>query len=267
MKKTNYKTIKLEKGEINVFDFNGIKLHAYNTNDPLSDEVFVVEKGGNAVVIESPCFYDNIRELENYIKSLNVEVTGVLVSYHAAGATFLDGTKKYSTKHADACGHNGGGRALIDNFTSAFGEIFDSSIHTITDFIENGKLVLGGIEFDIIDTDEGFDIIMPEINAIYTHMLGHDCHSIVAGEGHAEALIGTLNGYLKQGYDLVLTSHYTPEDLKDVKTKLAYLKELTAIAKDCSNAAEFKQKVDKKYPEYSGQNYLDMTANFFFPKK
>ena len=267
MKKTDFKTIKLNKGEMNVYDFGNIKLHAYKTNDFLADEVFVIEKAGKVVVLESPCFFDNIKELESYILSLNCKVEGILVSFHASGATFLPKAKKYSTIHADTYGHSGGGKALIDNFTKTFGGIFDSSIHTTTDFLKIGKTKIGGIEFEIIDNDEGFEVVIPEINAVYTHMLGHDCHSIVAGEGHANAIIEELEGYLKKGYGLVLTSHYTPEDLKDVKTKIEYLKELKKIAKSCDSAQEFKDKVEKKCPKYSGQNYLDMTANYFFPTK
>ena len=30
--------------------------------------------------------------------------------------------------------------------------------------------------------------------------------------------------------------------------------------------ADFKAKVNAKYPGYSGSNYLDMTAGFFFPQ-
>ncbi len=61
-------------------------------------------------------------------------------------------------------------------------------------------------------------------------MLGHDCHSIVAGTTHADAIIKQLNGYIDNGYSLILTSHYTPEDLKDAETKIAYLKDLKYIA-------------------------------------
>ena len=267
MKKTNYTQEKLNKGEMAVYDFGNIKLHAYKTNDFLSDEVFIVEKNKKAVIIESPAFHDNVKELTEYLTNKNIDVDGVLVSYHASGATFLPNVKKYATKHADIYGHTGGGKALIDNFTKAFGNIFDNSIHTTTDFIENGKNVIAGIEFDIIDKSEGFDIVIPEINAIYTHMLGHDCHSIVAGTGHADAIISELKEYLANGYDLVLTSHYTPEDLKDVETKIAYLEDLKKIATDSKNAEEFKEKVNQKYQNYSGSNYLDMTTGFFFPNK
>lgn len=62
----------------------------------------------------------------------------------------------------------------------------------------------------------------------------------------------------------ILTSHYTPEDCKDARTKIDYLKKLKAIAANCKNADEFKVEVNKAFPEYGGGNYLDMTANMFF---
>lgn len=262
MNKNTFETVKLTKGEMNIYDFGSIKLHAYKTNDFIDDEVFIVEKNNKAVVIESPCFFDNNEELEKYLEG--TEVAGMLIAYHGAGASFLPAAAKFATQNAKDYSENGGGKALIDNFTAAFGEIFDHSIHKITDIIEEGKVTIGGIDFIIKQTNEVFDIEIPEINAVYTHMLGHDCHSIVAGSGHADAMIAELRNYIEKGYDLILTSHYTPEDLKDAKTKIDYLDNLKNIAKKCNDADAFKAEVQKQYPQYSGQNYLDMTAGFFF---
>lgn len=238
------------------------ELHAYKTNDLISDEVFIVEKAGKAVVIESPCFFDNNAELAEYLK--DVEVAGMLVAYHGAGATFLPEVPKYATQNAVQYSKNGGGKALIDNFTNAFGAIFDSSVHQITHIVEEGKVTIGGIDFVIKQTAEAFDIAIPEINAVYTHMLGHDCHSIVAGAAHADSIVAELKGYIAKGYDLILTSHYTPEDLKDAQTKIDYLENLKQIAANCADAQGFRAEVQKQYPAYSGQNYLDMTAGFFY---
>lgn len=171
---------------------------------------------------------------------------------------------KYATQNAVEYSENGGGKALITNFTNAFGAIFDNSVHQITNVIGEGKINIGGIDFVIHQTTEAFDVEIPEINAVYTHMLGHDCHSIVAGAGHADAIIAQLRDYIAKGYDLILTSHYTPEDLKDAQTKIDYLETLKGIAEKCSDAADFKAEVEKQYPNYSGGNYLDMTAGFFF---
>lgn len=262
MNKNTFKAIALNKGEMNIYDFGTIRLHAYKTNDFIDDEVFIAEKDGRAVIIEPPCFFDNIKELTEYLNGLKVE--GMLVAYHGAGATFLPNVPKYATQNAADYSENGGGKALVDNFTNTFGEIFDNSIHKITNIIDEGKLTIGGIDFVIKQTAEAFDIEIPEINAVYTHMLGHDCHSIVAGAGHADGIIAELNSYIKKGYDLILTSHYTPEDLKDAQTKIDYLENLKKIAKTCADADSFKAEVQKQYPAYSGQNYLDMTAGFFY---
>ena len=168
------------------------------------------------------------------------------------------------TQNAADFSANGGGKALIDNFANAFGEIFDQSVHQITNVVEAGKVTIGDIDFILKQTNDAFDVVIPEINAVYTHMLGHDCHSVVAGTGHADAMIAELRRYIAKGYDLILTSHYTPEDLKDAQTKIDYLENLKKIASNAENADAFKAEVQKQYPAYSGQNYLDMTAGFFY---
>ena len=264
MNKNTYQTVKLDKGEMHVYDFGVVKLHAYQTNDPIGDEVFLIEKDGKAVILESPCFHDNIAELTAYLTERKLDVAGMLVAYHGAGAGFLPGVPKYATRNAVDYSAQGGGKALIDSFAAAFGDAFDASIHPVDSILTEGTVTIGGIQFIIHPTAEAFDVEIPEINAVYTHMLGHDCHSIVAGAGHADAMIAQLEGYIAKGYTLILTSHYTPEDLKDAGVKIDYLKELKALAAESSDRERFKAAVQKKYPQYSGENYLDMTAGFFF---
>ena len=262
MNKNTFTTVKLSKGEMHVYDFGTVKLHAYKTNDFIDNEVFILEKNGRAVIIESPCFFDNIKELEQYLE--NIQVEGMLIAYHGAGAAFMPEVPKYATQNAAEYSLKGGGKALIDNFTNTFGESFDGSVHNITDIIQEGRTKIGGIEFIIKQTEEAFDIVIPQINAVYTHMLGHDCHSIVAGAAHADGIIAQLKDYIQKGYDLILTSHYTPEDLKDAQAKIDYLENLKKIASDCADANSFKAEAQKRYPAYGGQKYLGMTAGFFF---
>lgn len=260
------KKINLDKGYVLVYDFKDVKVHNYNTADYIDDHVILLEKNKKVVVIESPAFYDNNIELENYIKSLNATLDGVLLSYHMGGGSFLKDAKKYATHNAFEYGHNGGGKALVDNFKKSFKEAFDNNIHTITDYIDTKKIILADIKMNIILTSEGYDIEIPEINAIYTHMLGSDCHSIIAGATYANAMIEILKGYINKNYNLILTSHYIPEDINAVKTKMAYIETLLNIASNSKNATDMIEKVKEKYPAYSGINYLEMTANFFFPK-
>ncbi|MFS6557290.1 hypothetical protein VPJ68_17805, partial [Parabacteroides distasonis] len=106
-----------------------------------------VEKAGSAVILESPCFFDNIKELSEYLKDM--KIAGMLVAYHGAGAVFLPESPKYATQNAVEYSKNGGGKSLIENFAKAFGDIFDSSVHQITNIIGEGEIVIGGIRFII----------------------------------------------------------------------------------------------------------------------
>ena len=69
---------------------------------------------------------------------MDMELEGMLVAYHGAGATFLPNVPKFATQNAVDYSENGGGKALIDSFTSSFGESFDSSVHKITNVVESG---------------------------------------------------------------------------------------------------------------------------------
>lgn len=262
MNKHDFTTVKLSQGEMHVYDFGVVKLHAYQTGDPLSDEVFLLEKAGRFTVIESPCFTASIAALTQYLRGR--DVAGVLLAYHGAGASFLPDTPKYATANAAEYARRGGGRALMDQFSAAFGSAFDSTAHPVTHTLAEGAVTIGGVELIIHQTTEAFDVEIPEINAVYTHMLGHDCHSIVAGTDHAAAMIAQLRGYIRAGYGLILTSHYTPEDLKDAEAKIAYLEQLKALAAACPDGKSFKAAVRERYPSYGGENYLDMTAGAFF---
>jgi len=60
------KKVNLDKGYVLIYDFGGIKVHNYNTADYINDQVILLEKNNKIVVIESPAFYDNNKELESY---------------------------------------------------------------------------------------------------------------------------------------------------------------------------------------------------------
>ena len=128
MNKNTYETITLQKGEVKVYKFGEISLYAYKTNDLIDDEVFIVAKNGKGVVIELPCFYDNINELTEFLKAENIIGEAKLVAYHAAGATFLPEVPAFGTASSVAYNTNGGRAGLVANFRNAFGDRFDASI-------------------------------------------------------------------------------------------------------------------------------------------
>lgn len=80
---------------------------------------------------------------------------------------------------------------------------------------------------NIISTNDGYDIEIPEINSIYTHILGSESHSIIASVEDARILIETLKGYVAKENNLIFTSHYILEDIKTEEIKIAYFLNLS----------------------------------------
>lgn len=258
--------VNLKKGFVEIYNFGDIKLHSYQTNDLMYDESYILENKDNVLLVEFPAFYDNLGEFEEYVKGLNKNIVGKVFSDHPNGGTIFKDVKGYASEGTIKSMKEGTINGLVAGFETAFGGTFAKEYHEITDILKESRVNIGGFELNITYHNENIEIEFPQIGCVYTHMLGHDCHSIVAGEGHADIIIAQLKSYKEKGYNFVLSSHYTPETLKDVDIKIAYLEELKKIAKKCSNADEFKDRVKTKYLEYSGLNYLDMTAGFFFPQ-
>lgn len=256
----------LEKGFIDIYNFGDIKLHCYQTNDLMNDESYILENNENVLLVEFPAFYDNLEEFEKYVKGLKKNIVGKVFSDHPNGGTILKDIKGYASEGTIKSMKEGTIHNLVTGFEKSFNGAFAKEFHEITDVLKDERVDIGGFELKITYHDENIEIEFPQIACVYTHMLGHDCHSIVAGEGHANLIIQQLKRYKENGYNLVLSSHYTPETLKDVDTKIAYLEELKILAKESENVTDFENKVEEKYPEYSGLNYLDMTAGFFFPQ-
>ena len=230
----------------------------------MNDESYILENKENVLLVEFPAFYDNLEEFEKYVKELNKNIVGKVFSDHPNGGTILKDVKGYASEGTKKSMKEGTIHNLVTGFEKSFNGAFAKEFHKITDVLKDEKANIGGFELKITYHEENIEIEFPQIGCVYTHMLGHDCHSIVAGEGHANVIIAQLKRYKENGYNLVLSSHYTPETLKDVDTKIAYLEELKILAKESKDANDFENKVKAQYPEYSGLNYLDMISGMFF---
>jgi hypothetical protein len=266
MNKNDHKITPLGIGEIKLYDFGKIKLHCYDSNDGMDDQVAIVEKNGQAVMIEKPIFVENAKELINYINDMGLVMEGILLAHHTAGGHFLPEVPSYSTPTAVEYALHGGGVAIAKNFKKIFGENFDNSAVRISHVIDDDSITLGGMQFDLIGTPEAFDIRIRDINVIYVHMLGHDAHSIVPSTEALNDMIARFEEYKQQNCVLVLSGHHTPEDVRDIQIKIDYLEKLRQIVQRSSTAKGFIDETKRSFPDYTGDQYLDMTAGFLFPE-
>lgn len=260
--------IPLEIGEMQVYDFGDYKLHAYITNDAITDVCYIIETDTNLIGIESPSFFDNLSEYADYIEQLGKPMEDLLLPYHPAGAEGLAVVNTYGTQHVlDLLEEGGSNQVMIAGFAEAFGDDFDETVHEITNVIEPGVQKIGGIEMEITEAVDGFDILLPEINCAFIHMMGSDVHNMFTSADQIDAMIAQLTNYQEQGIELILTSHYAPEGMDAVAEKIAYLEKTKELAGECTSSDEFISAMKEAFPNYGGENFMEVTAAALFPEQ
>ena len=258
---------KLSLGEVTIYNYGKIKLHAISTKDVLADECFVLESKEGLVLLESSAFKANVQEVNDYIKSLHKPLKGIFLSYHSNGYNTYGNAPIYATEAAVASwGEKGGVKALTDNFVQVFGDAVDTNLPPKATIVKTGETVkVAGIEFRILPTmDEDYSLEIPAINAVYRHMLGSDVHNILPSLAYIDGEIADMKAYQKKGYGLILTSHYVPEGQEAVATKLAYLEKVKELALANKDKESFVAAVKATFPNYQGENYLQMTADALY---
>ncbi len=257
-------TVDLDAGSVTIYDFGDIKLHSYYFGDALGDECYLVESEEGLVMIETGAFTENLLAWNEYIEGLNKPVEGALLAYHPNGIENFGDVEVYTTENAlENWGEGGSIRALTDNFINTFGEGVAAEHPSEATIVEFGDTVtIAGVDFVIRDEgDDAYGIEIPAINCIYIHMLGSAEHNILTSPEHIAAFKAELESF---DYDLVLTSHYVPEGQDAVDTKIAYLDKVAELADSCGDAEEFTAAMNEEFPDYSGVNYLEMTAGALY---
>ncbi|MDR0500788.1 MAG: MBL fold metallo-hydrolase [Coriobacteriales bacterium] len=269
MDKQDFYSVQLTQGEILVYDFGSMRLHNYNSNDPLNDQVILLEQGGAAIAIENPSFINSVKELSSYLQERKIKVVAKLLAYHMCGAEFLPEVPVYSTRQADIYGHSGDGAAMVKRFAKAYEQNFSSTLSKTDVYLKEEFVRLGGFEIKLIPTTEAFDvqIAIPQgvdEHILYMHMLGNDCHSIVTSKTALDAMVLRLSDYLNKNYSLILSSHHLPENNDDIQAKISYLRDLDTQARSADSANEFIMSMQAIYPKLKNREYLQMTAGYLF---
>lgn len=262
----------LSVGEVTVYDFGDIKLHAYATGDNMADECYVLESGEGLVLLESTAYKEHVAAFSDYVRSLGKPLAGALLSYHPNGYKSYGTIPVYATERALASwGEGGGVKALTDSFVQALGEAVAVDLPSkegaeIVMVADDQPLTLAGMEFKILPTSDGEDygVEIPAIKAVYRHMMGSKVHNILPSVAYIEAEIADLKGYQAKGYQLILTSHHTPEGPEAVAEKIAYLEKVRDLALTCKTKDDFISAVKAAFPDYAGEAYLGMSADALY---
>lgn len=83
MNKNAFETTKLAKGEVNVYDFGNVKLHAYKTNDFIDDEVLSSKKTARLLSLNPHASLTTTRSLPSILKLSRLREFSLLITAQA----------------------------------------------------------------------------------------------------------------------------------------------------------------------------------------
>jgi hypothetical protein len=173
----------------------------------------------------------------------------------------------YGTQAAQEAIAGGSTFSTTQGLADTFGEDFHGGDDMVQiNQVVSGEVTVAGIDFNVIDAGDDYDLEIPALNVVYTHMLGKTSHSILASVDAMDAMLDTLNGYQEAGYDMILSGHSTPEGQDAVTEKIAYVEKAKELAASCTTADAFMSAMQEAFPDYSGESYLQMTAGFLYPE-
>lgn len=246
-----------------------VKIHAWETEDPMRSAVIAIE-GQNAILaIESPAFRDDFPLWRDYLTKTGKPVEALLLSSHPGdGSGWYGKAKPMATAAAEKSIQSGPVAAMVKSLRQGFGETFDDvAVKNIETLEKDVPQEVAGFTVIAHDASDGTLFVFPKLKVAYIHMLSADYHSILPGKAAAQGYIADLEYLKKSGVERIYTSHHEPESADAIDTKLAYVRFVIQATEKAQTADEFKAAVKAEYPSYKRDQYLDMTAAGFFPAK
>lgn len=262
----NASEVPLKSGSVTIYDFGDTKLHVYASGDALGDVAYIVEGEDALVGIELPSFTDGLDAWKEYVFNLGKPMNDIFLCDHVTGGSYVTDMNVMGTQGAKDSIAAGTTYATTEGLYETFGSDFHGGpdmayINTVV----SGTVTVAGIDFNLIDHGETYDLEIPSMNAVYTHMLGKNSHSILTSTAHMDSMIETLKGYQSAGYDMILTAHSGVEEQDAVTEKIRYVEKAKELAADNDNADDFMTAMEEAFPDYTGENYLEMSAGYLFP--
>lgn len=251
---------------VTVYERGNSKLHVLASNDALGDVSFIVEGEEGVVGIELPAFTQGLEEWKGYVAKLGKPMDNIFIADHATGESYVSGMNVLGSAGAAESITSGATFATTDGLYQTFGDDFHGGdeLVRITEIVQAGVVEISGMKFTLIDRGYTYDLEIPLFDAIYTHMLGKYTHSIITSAAYIDEYKAVLEEYQRAGYKLILSAHSGVEGQDAVSEKLAYLENIRKLYEENSTAEEFIAAAMALYPDYSGVNYLEMSAGYLY---
>ncbi len=251
-------------GDVQTVDFDGFKLHVYNSGDVMADTSYIVEGSDELVTLEEPLFKANVQEFDAYVQELGKPVAAHLTDYHLGGSgadprLAPEGMGQFMAEGVYA--------AMMQGFKQSFGDAMADMSDTDFEILPfNEPQPLAGVEFVLshgADTDFPGASILIGGQVLLTHWTPVQMHANVLQISSRQAVEEELKqaqAAQESGAVLFIGSHGGMASPADLQFKIGYLHTMQRLLEHCSTAAAFSGALQEAYPQLPGAEGVDALA-------
>lgn len=261
----------IKKGQMEVIELDGFKLHVYCTLDALSDVSFIFEGKDSLVTLEHPLFNENISEFNAYIKALGKPVEKIIANYHTGGFMDLHDHDVVMVEGMPEFEQSPVYSGMLGGFSQAFGDSIDMRPHGETEIVKFSETkTWAGIDFTF-SRGASSDFPAASINAggqvYYTHWTPaqtHMSHLQLVCADALEAEIAETQNALNSGCSVFIGSHGGRGTKADMEFRLAYLQKAKYLRESCETAQDWAEGMKAAYPSIPGDDGLAILAETLY---
>ena len=238
------------------YEFDGFRLHVYNTGDAMGDASFIIEGKKGLVTLEQPLFKTNAAEFDEYLAGLKKKVAGRIVNFHL-GNTGSDPVIMPEGMPGFVEGPVYGG--MMKGFQAGFGDaIVDLPDGAAEEVAFGSTRTMAGVDFSF-DKGPASDFPAASIligGKVYaTHWAPMKSHGEPLQYGSPaaiDAVLAECEEAAASGAELFIGSHGGAAGREVLDFKIGYLNKVKELLATCETADAFAEALTAAYPELPG---------------
>jgi len=232
----------------------------------------IIELPSQLLVVDAQYTLVYAQEVARYAAALNQPLTRLYVTHyhpdHLLGAAAFDAPLFTLASVAEKIAAAGDRVAHEEH--EKVGDYIPAKARQPDRRIEEGEEIIDGVRIQhrrlrSAETEDALIVALPDAGAIIVQDLVYDRAHLFLGERQFDGWRTALKQHCALPYDIVLPGHGVPGDKALYDAMIDYPDFAESALKQPTTAAEFKQRILARYPDYGGGKVLDHQLRFLFP--
>lgn len=254
-----------------------VKVHTYMSPSPMfANTSHIIELRNELIIVDGQFFAPYAVELKKFADSLGKPVTRFYIShdhpdhYIGFGDAFPNVTV-YALAETKASIEKTG-QSVLEQRQAQFGPMIATKLNKPSAIQQPGEETIGNVKFIFeksLNNESAVSLVikLPELGVyIAQDIVYNKIHLFI--EGDTKGWENALRKILKEKtYTIVLSGHGKEGKAELLKENLNYLAFVNETILKSKNKEEYKAAILKKFPEYGGEQLIDIYLNYYLKPK